>query len=106
MKSVVRLPAALVLVAAAWSWAAAAEAPPPDRMAVDIVVSGRTSTVRNVDIAACGNTIPKTFSGDSVKNTPGFSWWVSKHWALKTDYPEEKARFYLTLLEQAYPHYV
>ena len=86
--------------------AAAAEIPSPDRMAADIIVSGRTSTVRNVETAACGSTIPKTFSGDAVKNTPGFSWWVSKHWALKTDYPEEKARFYLALLEQAYPHYV
>jgi hypothetical protein len=106
MKSVVRLLAALVFVPAAWSSATAAEAPPPDRMAADIVVSGRTSTVRNVETAACGNTIPQTFSGNSVKNTPGFSWWVSKHWALKTDYPEEKARFYLALLEMAYPHYV
>ena len=97
--------AALLFVLAAHS-VTAAEAPSPDRMAVDIIVSGRTSTARNIETAACGSTIPKTFSGDAVKNTPGFSWWVSKHWALKTDYPEEKARFYLTLLEQAYPHYV
>ena len=106
MKNVLRLLAALLFALGAWSAAAAAEAPPPDGMAADIVVSGRTSTVRNVDVAACGSTIPKTFSGDAVKNTPGFSWYVSKHWALKTDYPEEKARFYLTLLEEAYPHYV
>jgi hypothetical protein len=97
--------AALLFVLAVHS-VTGAEAPPPDRMAADVIVSGRTSTVRNVETAACGNAVPKTFSGDSVKNTPGFSWYVSRHWALKTDYPEEKARFYLTLLEQAYPHYV
>jgi hypothetical protein len=87
--------------AAAW-----AEVPPPEKLAVDIVVSGRTSTLRDVQTARCGDEIPKTFAGDKVKNTPGFAWWVSRHYALKTDYPEDKARFYLGLLEQAYPHYV
>jgi hypothetical protein len=106
MKSVLRFLAELSLVSAAWSAAAATEAPPPDRMAADVIVSGRISTVRNVETAACGSRLPKTFSGDAVKNTPGFSWHVSKHYALKTDYPAEKARFYLTLLEMAYPHYV
>ena len=106
MKSVVRILAVVCILWAAWSAAAGAEAPPPDRMVADVVVSGRTSTVRNVETAACGNAIPKTFSGDSVKSTPGFSWYVSRHWALKTDYPQEKAAFYLALLEQAYPHYV
>ncbi len=75
-------------------------------MAAEIIVSGRTTTAVKIDTAGVGQEIPRTFSGDKVKNTPGFAWWVSKHWALKTDYPEEKARFYLTLLEQAYPHYV
>src|SRR5262249_54503572 len=52
-----------------------------------------------------GNQVPRTFSGDRVKNTPGFAWYVSQHYALKTDYPEATARSYLTLLELAYPHY-
>ena len=94
--------AGVLLIARAGS----AEVPPPERMAADVIVSGRTSTVRKVDTVAVGNEIPKTFSGDRVGNTPGFAWWVSKHWALKTDLPEDKARFYLVLLEQAYPHYV
>ncbi len=83
-----------------------AEIPPPAKMAAGVIVSGRTSTARNVETAWVGQEIPKTFSGDRLKNCPKFSWWVSRHYALKTDYPEEKARFYLTLLEQAYPFYV
>jgi hypothetical protein len=86
--------------------AAQAAIPAPERQAAEIIVSGRTSTAVKVDVTYTGQEIPRTFSGDKVKNTPGFAWWVSRHWALKTDYPEEKARFYLTLLEQAYPHYV
>ncbi|MBM4017948.1 MAG: hypothetical protein FJ288_06400 [Planctomycetes bacterium] len=98
--------AAAAAAMAAAARPAAAEAPPPDRLAADIIVSGRTSTAVKVDVVRTGSEIPATFAGDRVKNTPGFSWYVSRHWALKTDYPEEKARFYLTLLEQAYPHYV
>jgi len=101
-----RIVAALAAAVFAAAGGARAEVPPPERMAADVIVSGRTSTVRKVDTAAVGNEIPKTFSGDRVKNTPGFAWWVSRHWALKTDLPDEKARFYLVLLEQAYPHYV
>ena len=80
--------------------------PKPSDMAADVVVSGRTTTARNVATAQTGTEIPETFAGGRVGNTAGFSWWVSRHYALKTDYPEAKARFYLTLLETAYPHYV
>jgi hypothetical protein len=71
-----------------------------------VIISGRTSTVKNVKIVAVGDHIPKSYSGARLKNTSGFSWWVSEHYALKTDYPEKQAHFYLTLLELAYPHYV
>ena len=96
------LGAAVRLAAAA----ARAAVPAPDKMAAQVTVSGRTSTAIKVDTAAAGQEIPRTFSGNKVKNTPGFSWWVSRHWALKTDYAEDKARLYLTLLEMAYPHMV
>ena len=84
---------------------APAAVPKPSDMAVDLVVSGRTTTARNVAVARA-NEVPATFASTRIGNTPGFSWWVSRHYALKTDYPEAKARFYLTLLEMAYPHYV
>jgi hypothetical protein len=80
--------------------------PPPAKTPARVIVSGRTSTFDKVQTAAVGAQIPRTFSGDRVKNTPGFSWYVSQHYALKTDYPAERARAYLELLELAYPHYV
>jgi len=80
--------------------------PAPKDTPVDVIVSGRTSTARDVRVVRTGSEIPATFSGDKVHNTAGFAWYVSRHYALKTDYPEGRARFYLTLLEMAYPHYV
>jgi hypothetical protein len=88
---------ALVLVAVAWTSPAGA---------AEVVTSGRTTTALKIDTASVGQTIPRTYSEGKVKNTPGFSWYISRHWALKTDYPTEKATSYLELLEQAYPHYV
>jgi hypothetical protein len=99
--------AALILGGLHAGWAPAADAvPPPARTPARVVVSARTSTVQDVKTVAVGNQVPATFSGDRVKNTPGFSWYVSQHYALKTDYPEATARSYLTLLELAYPHYL
>ena len=80
--------------------------PPPAQTPAQVIVSGRTSTPREIKIVGVGDKIPTTYSGNRVKNTPGFTWYVSQHYALKTDYPEEKARFYLKLVELAYPHYV
>lgn len=33
-------------------------------------------------------------------------WYVSKHFALKTDFEPERAAFFLRLLELSYPYYV
>ena len=98
-------PAALLLVAISPCLVHAA-VPKPADMGVDIVVSGRTTTARNVEVVCTGNDVPDTFASTGIQNTPGFAWWVSRHYALKTDYPDERARHYLTLLEMAYPHYV
>jgi len=80
--------------------------PPPSALPAQVSVGGRTSTVVDVPIAACGTSIPATFTGDRIGNCEGFSWWVSQHYALRTDYAEARARHLLTLLELAYPHYV
>lgn len=80
--------------------------PPPTEMAVDVVVSGRISTLRHIDIIKVGKQIPATYSEGKIANTPGFDWWVSRHFALKSDLPEDKIRLYLELLEMSYPHYV
>jgi len=80
--------------------------PPPSRLSAQVVVSGRTSTLKEVKTACVGDTVPRTYSSPRLRNTPGFSWYVSRHYALKTDYKPETAEFYLRLLELAYPHYV
>ncbi|HOD84879.1 MAG TPA: PA14 domain-containing protein, partial [Phycisphaerae bacterium] len=61
--------------------------------------------VRRVDVFEAGTTIPKTFS-TRVGNTGGFVWYVSRHFALKSDLERDQAHQYLHLLEMAWPHYV
>lgn len=73
---------------------------------VDIQISGRTSKLNHIDIAFLGKTIPRTYSDNKIHNSRGYDWWVSKHFALKSDLPEDKVRLYLELLEMSYPHYV
>jgi len=98
--------AVLVVAGCLGRMASRAAVPVPSETPARVIVSGRTSTVKEVKIVRTGKGIPETFSGKMLKNTPGFDWYVSQHYALKTDYPEQKARFYLTMLELAYPHYV
>ena len=80
--------------------------PSPLETPVHVVVSGRTSTLKRIRVVRTGNAIPVTFSRDRMTNTAGFAWHVSRHYALKTDFPDARARELLTLLELAYPHYV
>ena len=95
------------LAAAALTAAAAhAAVPAPEKTPVDIIVSGRTSTLKAIRIVKTGQEVPPNFSNGRVKNTPGFSWYVSRHYALKTDMPEDWARDGLTWAELAYPHAV
>ena len=78
----------------------------PQQMQVDLSVQGYTSTLHKMDIAFLGQTIPYTYSDGKIGNSRGYNWWVSKHFALKSDLPKEKVTLYLELLEMAYPHYV
>ncbi|MFK3861524.1 hypothetical protein [Pseudoalteromonas rhizosphaerae] len=78
----------------------------PQQMQVDLSVQGYTSTLHKMDIAFLGKTIPYTYSDGKIGNSRGYDWWVSKHFALKSDLPKEKVTLYLALLEMAYPHYV
>ena len=80
--------------------------PTPGETPATVIVNGRTSTAQSILIRDLGDRIPPTFSGDRLKNTEDFTWYVSQHYALKTDFPAEKAKHYLTLLELAYPHLV
>jgi|GEM_PF-1264449 len=80
--------------------------PEPSEMSVNEVVTGRVTTLKGMDILNVGKNIPFTYSLDKVSNTPGYNWYVSKHFAMKTNFTEDKVRLYLELLEMAYPHYV
>ncbi|WP_044555917.1 hypothetical protein [Shewanella piezotolerans] len=80
--------------------------PVPTAMKAEVIHNARTSTVVDIDVAFVGKQIPFTFSEGKVANTEGFDWYVSKHFALKTDYPAERAKFFLELLELSYPYYV
>ena len=77
-----------------------------EKMQAKITVQGYTSTLNHMDIEFLGKTIPYTYSDGKIGNSRGYDWWVSKHFALKSDLPKEKVTLYLELLEMAYPHYV
>ncbi|MGA8170857.1 MAG: hypothetical protein WB816_08510, partial [Methylocystis sp.] len=68
--------------------------PAPAETPVDVIVSGETSTLKNIKIAHVGQLIPKTYSCDRVENAPGFTWYVSRHYALKTDFSKKQAHEY------------
>ena len=84
---------------------AEARVPPPAETPCAVIQSGRTTTLKSIVIVPVGQEIPETYS-TSVKNTPGMSWYVSQHYALKTDHDEGTARRYLTYSELAYPFHV
>jgi hypothetical protein len=78
--------------------------PAPAKTPVEIVLSGRTSTLVSISIVKCGQEVPPNFSDGKVGNTPGFEWYVSRHFACKTDMGENWARQCLTWSELAWPH--
>ena len=80
--------------------------PSPEQMQANVIISGRVSTVKQIDIINVGQQIPYTYSAGKIGNSKGYQWWVSKHFALKSDLTEDKVRLYLELLELSYPHYV
>lgn len=80
--------------------------PSPSKMEAVVEVDGRLSKLITMDIKHVGKTIPYTYSHNKIANSPGYEWWVSKHFAIKSDLPENKVKLYLELLELSYPHYV
>lgn len=85
---------------------APAAVPAPEETPVKLVVSGRTSTLLSISIVKAGQEIPPNFSNGKMRNTPGFEWYVSRHFACKTDMGESWARDCLIWAELAYPHAV
>jgi hypothetical protein len=77
--------------------------PAPAALAARVETQGRTSRLVELEIAALGPRVPRTFSRHLIGNTEGFDWYVSRHFALKTDLPEARVRETLTLLELGLP---
>lgn len=82
------------------------EIPTPAQMRAEVLVNGRISQIQHIDIQHVGKKIPYTYSQGKISNSKDYQWWVSKHFALKSDLSEDKIRLYLELLELSYPHYV
>ncbi len=98
---VVSFPGWLVLTARA------EEVAPPAQTPCQVIVHSRTSTLQSIVVQKVGQNIPRIYCGPrACKNTAGFDWYVSQHFALKANIGDELAREFLILAELAYPHYV
>jgi len=83
-----------------------AAVPPPSETPAKIVVNGRTSTAIDIKIVKVGQDLPDTFSAPKCRSIPGYDWYVSEHFALRSEVDEKQSRDYLFIAELAYPHYV
>jgi len=83
-----------------------AEVPPPSKTPARVVVNGRTSTAVDVEIVKVGQELPRTYSAPACKSIPGYDWYVSQHFALRSEVSEEQSRELLLFAELAYPHFV
>ena len=91
-------------------------APPPTRMAAEVNANADSTTLDAFDnfsslksadiVKVTGSEAPLTYSGDLIGPYPGFSWFVSRHYAIVSDMDDESVRDALVLLELAWPHYV
>jgi len=80
--------------------------PPPSETPAKVIVNGRTSTAIDVKIVKVGQELPDTFSAPKCHSIPGYDWYVSEHFALRSQIDEAQSRQYLLYAELAYPHYV
>jgi hypothetical protein len=80
--------------------------PPPAETPARVIVNGRTATAVDIRIVNVKQALPDTFSAPKVKSLPGYDWYVSQHFALRSQVDERQSRDYLTMAELAYPQYV
>ncbi len=80
--------------------------PPPSATPARLVVSGRTSTALEIAVVAVGQNVPRTHAGERIGNSEGFEWYVSQHYALKSELGPDHARMVLETSELALPHLV
>lgn len=81
-------------------------APAPERMEAKVLIAGDASRLERVDVARiAGDIPPPTYSGDLIGPYDGFSWYVSRHYAIASDMDADAVRDALVLLELAWPQY-
>ena len=97
---------AATLAAALAAASGLAEVPPPEAVEARIIVNGRTSTAVEIPVVKVGQEIPATYAGDQIAAVPGFEFYVSEHFALRSSLGDEHARRVLEISELAHPHWV
>src|SRR5579862_5219468 len=85
---------------------AQAPVPSPSQTPAVVIVSGHTSTAVNIVVRKVGSQIPKTYAGDKIHSTPGFDFYVSRHYALQSNMGDAYSENALVVAELAYPHWV
>jgi hypothetical protein len=101
-----RTPAFLFAVLFLGTSPAGAALPDRDAQEAEVRTEGNASTLVRVDVAGPHDSPPSLLGASKLARARGFDWWTSRHFALRTDCPAERARGFLELLELAYPHYV
>lgn len=90
-----------------WRFSAARALPAPGTQRAEVAVAGNRSMFSGeLDIARVRRPDPDALScGDFVRDSAGFEWFCSRHWAVKTDLGDDGAARILELLELAWPQY-
>lgn len=96
----------LLVVLVALAPVARAAVPPPAQTPAKIIVNGNTSTAIDIKIVKVGQEVPDTYSGVLLAPTKGFDFYVSEHYALKSQMGDAFSRHILEISELAYPHWV
>ena len=81
--------------------------PRPEAQRAEVSTCGTISCLSGtLDIARVREPSPEAlYCGDFIRPSEGFSWFCSRHYAVKTDLPESEATQVLELLELAWPQY-
>jgi hypothetical protein len=92
-----------VITCACRAWG---DVPPPSETPATVVVSGLTTTALEIVVVKVGQEIPDTYAAGKSANTEGFDWYVSQHYALKSNMGDDFSREMLEISELAYPQWV
>lgn len=96
----------LLVVLGAIGSVTGAAVPPPSATPAKLIVNGNTSTAVDIKVVKVGQEVPDTYSGKQFAPTKGFEFYVSEHYALKSQMGDAFSRHVLEISELAYPHWV